>query len=184
VLASGSARLTFSRVRRYVEANGDGRTFSPAAIVRRYDRERDDRAWQREIDRLRTMKIGKLNALDKRTQCVLAEGPTAKTYRWASAILPHISAELERRAEISDRIDPRRRGREQTLLFAEVGEQLAEYRASTKKRKGPIAQAACPVRESVPVQTTPIAPPVSIDPSGLITRLKAQRDARQAKGGG
>jgi hypothetical protein len=183
VLAADKVRLSFSRIRRYVEANAGGRTFSPAAIVRRYDQERDDRAWQREIDRLRTTKIGKLNALDKRTQAILADGPGARMYRWASAIYPHISAELERRAEMRERLrtGPRpTRSVDQALLLAEVEDQIAEHRASTKTRKRPLARAACSVTESVPVQTTPIEPPASIDSSSLIARLKAQRDARQA----
>jgi hypothetical protein len=69
---------------------------------------------------------------------------------------------------------------EEALLFAEVEDQIAEYRASTRRRKGPIAQAVRPDKESVPVQTTPIEPLAPIDASGLIARLKAQRDARKA----
>jgi hypothetical protein len=102
--------------------------------------------------------------------------------RWASAILPHISVELERRAEISDRVNPRRRSRtvERALLLAEVEGQIADYRASTRRRKGPIAQAAWPVTESVPVQTTPEPIPAFYDVPTMLARLKAQRDARQA----
>jgi hypothetical protein len=176
VLAVGGARLSFSRVRRYVEANA-GRPVHPAVVECAYKRERDDRAWQRELERLRTLKIGKLNALDKRAQCILADGPSAKGYKWASAILPHVSAELERRAEMADRLKPSRRVRtvEQALIFAEVEDQIAEHRREAMTRRTvPLAsRAACPVRESVLVQPTPI------DPAGLIERFKA----RQAAGG-
>jgi hypothetical protein len=192
VLAADGMRLSVSRVRRYVEANA-GRPIHAATIARLYARERDDRAWQREVAKLATLPIGKLNALDRRAQRVLGEGPGAKTYRWVSAIYPHIAAELDRRAEMKERLrtGPKRsRTVEQALLLAEVEDQIAEYRASTRRRKGPIVQAARPARESVPVQLTPdmpLAPIVApegalavIDPMATIARLKAQRDARQA----
>lgn len=189
-LAVGGARLSFSRVRRYVEDNA-GRPVHAAAIEYAYNRERDkrqrDRTWKRQIDSLPTMRVGKLNALDKRVQRVLADGPSAKTYTWAAAIYPHIAAELERRAEISDRITPRRRRTvEQTLLLAEVEEQLAEHRASTKRRKGPIAQAArlpsaagvppCPAAASNGPGRSPVA-------DAAISRLFAARDQRQGASG-
>jgi hypothetical protein len=69
VLAVGGARLSFSRVRRYVEANAS-RDVHPAALARHYEQERNRRqrarTWQRQIASLLTMKIGRLNALDKR----------------------------------------------------------------------------------------------------------------------
>jgi hypothetical protein len=187
VLAIGGARLSFSRVRRYVEANAR-RELHPAAIARHYERERGQRqrtrSWQRQIASLATMKIGRLNALDKRAQAILADGPTAKTYRWASAIYPHIAAELERRADIRDRLrlDQRRRTIDQALLFAEVEDQIAEHRASCRWRKGPIAQAARPPGIYGGASVLPLPAAAPIDPMATIARLKAQRDARQAIG--
>lgn len=190
VLAVGGARLSFSRVRRYVEANA-GRSIAAPVIVRTYAAERDRRQYLRSLERqiaaLPAMPIGKLTRLDKRIQRAIADGPRAPGYHWAADLLPALSAEQERRGEIRDRLrtDRRRRTIDQALLFAEVEDQIAAHRAaSQKKRNGPIARAARPGGAECSDPPAPAgAAQAAIDPPGIVGRLKAARDRRQAAAG-
>ncbi|HEY3230449.1 MAG TPA: hypothetical protein VGJ87_14600 [Roseiflexaceae bacterium] len=191
-------RASFRKVRIYVEMNGDERPFRLDLMKALYERERDkrarDRAWQRLLASLPTMKAKKFTALSKRVDRILGDGPSGperKFYRWASELLPHLSAEEERRAAMVERTRPRygrTRTTEEHELFADIEGQIVAYRRERKSRRRKVDQGSG--RGSVP----PLAagPVLSLglfdqltsdyDVPEMIARLKAQLIAHTTGG--
>jgi hypothetical protein len=90
---------------------------------------------------------------------VLAEGPDGPQgaqLPWASALSPHVAAELERRAELQDKLDPQRRRRERDEFMALAGRELRRQKAEGRHPPGP---AAPPQAGALGARCSPQQPP-------------------------
>lgn len=130
---------------------------------------------QRQIAKLPTMRYGKLRQLSRWCDRLIEDGPNGpegKRYYFARELAPHINAELDQRAEKTERLR-RRKGRsaatvEERLLLAEIEDQ-----------RGPaVVQQRIPraVRvDSAPTTEQPATPEIVGGWRGLVDRLRIRQ---------
>lgn len=114
-----------------------------AILDRQLDRliagERRQRSWAQQVEQLRTLRPGKLKRLSRMVDRVLAEGPDGPQgaqLAWAMALAPHVAAELERRAELRDALDPQRRRRERQEYMALAEREFRRQEAEGRRPQG------------------------------------------------
>lgn len=123
-LAPLYSRVTWQRVRSYVAGVYPGLRFTDRQVRGLLDRERKRRTWARQVEALRTMPYGKLAALGRRVEREIeahSQGLTTRRYAWAAALVSHVHAELDRRAEMGadvKRNRARQRAAEQAAFWA------------------------------------------------------------------
>jgi hypothetical protein len=140
----GRKRITRQMVVMFLESKYPDLVVPDQALDRLIAGERRQRAWAQQVEQLRSLKLAKLKTLSRMIDRVLAEGPDGPQRAqlpWASALYHHVTAELERRAELRDALDPerRRREREEYMTLAE-----REFRRQKAEGRRPPASASPP----------------------------------------
>lgn len=151
-------RITRQMVVMFLESKYPDLEVADNALDRLIAGERRQRAWAQQVEQLRSLKPAKLKSLSRMIDRVLAEGrdgPQGAQLAWASALYPHVAAELERRAEIRDALDPQRRQRERAEYMALAEHEFRRQKAEGRRPPGSAAppQAGAPGGACSPQQT-------------------------------
>lgn len=138
-------RITRQMVVMFLDSKYPDLEIADQALDRLIAGERRQRAWAQQVEQLRSLKPAKLKGLSRMIDRVLAEGPDGPQgaqLAWASALYPHVAAELERRAEVRDALDPQRRRREREEYMALADREFRRQKAGN--RRPPAGSAAPP----------------------------------------
>jgi hypothetical protein len=138
-------RITRQMVVMFLDSKYPNLVIPDQALDRLIAGERRQWAWAEHVERLRSLRPGKLKSLSRMIDRVLAEGPDGPQgaqLAWASALYPHVAAELERRAELRDALDPEHRRREREEYMALAERELRRQKAEGRR----------PPREAAPAQ--------------------------------
>lgn len=168
-------RVTWQMVRMFLDSKYPALQLAEARLKRLIAEERRARTWRKQLAAIATMPYGKLDRLSKRIEREIeaqSRGERAPRYAWASALVPYVNAEIERRQAMP--ADRKRTRARQRAACSAAFLALAELRASEppRPRAAPGTTRVC----SSP--TTPIAPPApEYDAGGLVARLRARQAA-------
>ena len=104
-------RITRQMLVMFLQSKYPDLRVAPQALDRLIQAERSRRVWEHQIASLATMPYAKLACLSRkidRIQADSVQGRTHAQHGWACALSPYVATEMERRAAINERADPRR----------------------------------------------------------------------------
>jgi hypothetical protein len=125
-------RVTRQMVAMFLDSKYPELRVDEGALARLIAAERERRAWDRQVARLRTMPHAALARLSRKVDRLLAEGlrgAPGPQHGWASAMAPHVAAELSRREPMNERASPQKARRRHSEYIALADQALDALRA-------------------------------------------------------